>query len=236
MNFRRYIPAEWRLQYQLLRRLVRERGLIARHFAASRHANWTALPEQSVQTQQRIFPGTHFANKVTNIDQCIQALNGLVLKQGEVFAFWHLVPRPLEKNGFKTGRNLLNGVLSEDVGGGACQVSSIVYITALHAGMLVQERHAHSLDIYQEHERFTPLGADAAVVYGYKDLQFQNPLPHAVQLQLLRDGDALCCKLVAQQALAACHVHFDIEQQAQHRRVTTRVNERELRTDLYRLP
>lgn len=41
--------------------------------------------------------------------------------------------------------------------------------------MEILERHHHSLDIYKEQDRYTPLGADATVVYGYKDLRFRNP-------------------------------------------------------------
>ena len=42
------------------------------------------------------------------------------------------------------------------------------------AGLCIIERHSHSFDIYNEETRFTPLGSDATVVYGFKDLRIQN--------------------------------------------------------------
>ena len=75
-----------------------------------------------------------------------------------------------------------NGELGFEIGGGVCQVSSIVYLAALRAGLTILERHSHSVDIYQEHERVAPLGADATVVYGTKDFQFMNNLDGDIQL------------------------------------------------------
>ena len=40
--------------------------------------------------------------------------------------------------------------------------------------MKIIERHNHSFDIYTDETRFTPLGADATVVFGYKDLRILN--------------------------------------------------------------
>ncbi|HTP30232.1 MAG TPA: VanW family protein, partial [Anaeromyxobacteraceae bacterium] len=38
------------------------------------------------------------------------------------------------------------------------------------------ERHSHSIDLYTDSTRFAPLGADATVAYGRKDLRFENTL------------------------------------------------------------
>jgi vancomycin resistance protein VanW len=67
---------------------------------------------------------------------------------------------------------------------------------ALQSGLKIIERYPHSIDIYKDHERFTPLGSDCTVVYGYKDLQFQNTLSFPVQLQcFVNDEELYVCFL-----------------------------------------
>jgi vancomycin resistance protein VanW len=38
------------------------------------------------------------------------------------------------------------------------------------------------VDIYNEESRFTPLGSDATVFYGYKDLRFSNPYTFPIRI------------------------------------------------------
>ncbi len=45
------------------------------------------------------------------------------------------------------------------------------------SGLKILERHPHSRDIYDDRTRFTPLGADATVSFGFKDLRVLNNLP-----------------------------------------------------------
>lgn len=124
------------------------------------------------ELKQEIKVTEHFENKIFNIKLAADRINGLRLNPGEIFSFWHIVGNP-DKD-FKTGRAILNGVLSEETGGGLCQASSIVFHLSLMAGLRVLERHNHSVDIYTEEARFTPLGTDATVVFGYKDLRVEN--------------------------------------------------------------
>lgn len=84
----------------------------------------------------------------------------------------------------------------------------MVYHLALIAGLKVTERHSHSVDIYEEDQRYTPLGADATVVWGFKDLRLHNPYPFAVSLGLaVRDG-ALHGEVNAAEAMTARMVEF----------------------------
>jgi len=105
-----------------------------------------------------------------------QKINGLCLRPGKIFSFWKTVGPPNAKNGFVEGRAIKQQVLQKEVGGGLCQLSGLFYLFALESGLQVIERHSHSVDIYKESERFSPLGSDATIVYGYKDLQFKNSL------------------------------------------------------------
>ena len=51
-----------------------------------------------------------------------------------------------------------------------------MYYISLIAQLEILERHNHSIDIYDEETRFTPLGSDATVAYDYKDLKIRNNL------------------------------------------------------------
>lgn len=73
------------------------------------------------------------------------------------------------KRDTKNGRNLVAGKIQGNYGGGLCQVSGLLYYIALATGLEILERHAHSIDIYAEEDRFAPLGADDTVVFGYKN-------------------------------------------------------------------
>jgi vancomycin resistance protein VanW len=87
--------------------------------------------------------------------------------------------------------------VQESVGGGLCQLSSILYQCSITAGLLIIERYNHTVDIYQESERVAPLGADATVVYGYKDLRIFNNLSVPIQFHVSIDGELIECQLKA---------------------------------------
>jgi vancomycin resistance protein VanW len=131
-----------------------------------------------------------------------------VLEPNAIFSFWHLVGNPSEKNGYKKGRNILNGKLSEAIGGGLCQLSGILHHVALFAGLQILERHAHTLDLYKDEERFTPLGTDATIVYGYKDLRFRQTLPFPIFFQFQIKNDALICELWAKERIFVQEIEF----------------------------
>jgi vancomycin resistance protein VanW len=111
---------------------------------------------------------------VFNIELAMKEIQQIVIQPNQIFSFWHIVGNPTKEKGYKTGRNIIGDRLKEDIGGGLCQVSGMIYHLALIAGMEIVERHNHTLDLYKEDGRYTPLGADATVVFGYKDIRFKN--------------------------------------------------------------
>lgn len=124
------------------------------------------------------------ANRLKNLQIAVQHLDGLILKAHKVFSFWHQVPRPTLSNGYCEGPAFFNGTVTKDVGGGLCLISTNLFNTFLSSGCDILERHNHSIDPYGD-RRFFPLGRDAAVFYGYKDLIINNH--QTVDLQLALD-------------------------------------------------
>lgn len=76
-------------------------------------------------------------------------------------------------------------------GRGLCQLSGLIYYISLLAGLELIERHPHSLAIYDETTGFTPLGSEATVVYGYKDLRLRNNTDAPLQFHLVFEAKKL---------------------------------------------
>ncbi len=119
-------------------------------------------------------------------------------------------------------------------GGGLCQLSSLVYHLGLLGGLSVLERHPRSLDIYREEERFTPLGADATVVWRFKDLRLHNPHPFPVALGFRVERSQWIGELRAFGDLTACDVSFGrVNLERPWVQVDTMVNRRRLVSTVY---
>ncbi|MEL6852958.1 MAG: VanW family protein, partial [Bacteroidota bacterium] len=152
----------------------------------------------------------------------IATLQNQVVQPGEIFSFWELVGPPTEKRGYQAGRAIQGGSLSAEVGGGLCQLAGILHYLALQAGWEIVERFPHSLDLYTEESRYAPLGADAAVAYGYKDLRLRNPhdSPGCFRLEVLPDAlVATYCGEFPQQVFP---VEFVMEAKENGKKVRTR--------------
>ncbi|GHN02494.1 hypothetical protein WSM22_39830 [Cytophagales bacterium WSM2-2] len=241
MNIKEIIPAEVKRGVKIALRTYRD-------LSSGTYKKLAVLDDQSRDIQfdfsisliQPIMPSTHFDNKIHNIGRGISQVDGLVLLPGEIFSFWRLVQKPSRSNNYKLGRNIVSEQLSEDYGGGLCQLSSIIYHLALTSGLHIVERHNHSVDIYKEEERFTPLGADATVVYGHKDLRVQNKYSFPVKFSIALEGNnTLKCILSSTSKLNEQIVEFERKYETGSVIVSTMVRQQErsvtIRSDRYRL-
>ncbi len=127
-------------------------------------------------------------NRLWNMQLAARDIDGLLLHPGQIFGFWNRVARPTVANGFREGPTLVGNRLMTDVGGGLCQISTTLFQTLLWADCQILERHNHSIDAHGD-KRFFPLGQDATVAYGYKDLIVRNnsQVPLQLRLQVLPD-------------------------------------------------
>jgi vancomycin resistance protein VanW len=169
-----------------------------------------AFPER-ITIKQRINVSQWAENKKHNLRLAIATFQGLPMAPGEVFSFWHYVGNPSEKAGYKVGINIIANKLDFDVGGGLCQLSGLLYHLALAAGLDVVERHPHSVDLYTDETRYTPLGADSTTAFGYKDLRLRNNLGTPVCFRIGLEGDFLIGSLCAPHALKEYELEFPCE-------------------------
>ena len=109
------------------------------------------------------------SNRLSNIRLALQIINGTCLEPGETFSFNETVGKRTTERGFKMATAYSGGEVTEDVGGGICQVSTTLFNAAVKSDMQIVERHNHSLTV-----SYVDKGKDAAVNWNSQDLKFTN--------------------------------------------------------------
>lgn len=119
--------------------------------------------------------------RATNVGLAAQRVNGLALQPGQSFSFSQQVLSRIPENGYV----LAPAIGRYEYGGGICQVSSTLYAAMCHALMPAVERHPHSQAI-----SYMPVGLDATISEGYKDLKVRNIYqePLTIVMETTADG------------------------------------------------
>ncbi|MGJ9458626.1 VanW family protein [Oceanobacillus sp. CF4.6] len=104
-----------------------------------------------------------------NIALAAEAINNTVVFPGETFSFNGVVGERTTERGYKQAPVIVKGELSEDIGGGICQVSSTLYNAVDLKGVQIVERYAHSRQV-----PYVPPGRDATVSWWGPDFVFKN--------------------------------------------------------------
>lgn len=123
-------------------------------------------------------------NKVKNLSIAIKQLNKIVLQPGEILSYWKVLGNPTKKKGYLDGMILKNGKVESGTGGGLCQLSNIIFWTALHTPLTVTERWRHGYDVFPDANRTQPFGSGATCAYPNIDLQIKNTSNQSFQLKL----------------------------------------------------
>ena len=97
--------------------------------------------------------------KIVNLGIAAGALDGLLIRPGEVFSFWNRVGDPSAARGFVEGLILRGGEIRVGIGGGLCQLSNLVYWMALHTPLRIVEQHHHGYDPFPDSGRVLPFGS-----------------------------------------------------------------------------
>jgi vancomycin resistance protein VanW len=123
-------------------------------------------------------------NKKASLEIAASCLDGLILKPGETFSFWRLVGKPTARRGFKVGLVLRNGTIQQDVGGGLCQMTNLIYWMTIHTELTIVERWRHGFDVFPDAGRTQPFASGATCAYNYIDLQIRNDTAMDFQLRV----------------------------------------------------
>jgi vancomycin resistance protein VanW len=223
MGLKQYIPKPVKLQLKLFSRYASD--VISGKYKIISQSKAEVNENSKLTLSQPIFYNPLSQNKIDNINIASKCIEPIIIKPNEMFSFWKLVGKPTPFRGFKTGRNILGDSLQEDIGGGLCQISGIIYHLALIAGLEIEERFCHTIDLYTEDNRYTPIGTDGTVVYGYKDIRFINNSKHNLQFKFKTEEDKFTAHLISDGQLFENKLEFNRQEHKGYRTVDTyRIN------------
>ncbi|MCD9187571.1 MAG: VanW family protein [Pyrinomonadaceae bacterium] len=137
------------------------------------------------------------AGKIENLRLAVKKINGIVIPANRIFSFWKQIGKAGRLNGFVVGRELREGCIIPNVGGGLCQLSNALYDAALQANFQIVERHAHTQIIKGS---LAEKGRDATVFWNYVDLRFKSPFDFRIEAEL--DAENLIVRFKAVQKIS----------------------------------
>lgn len=121
------------------------------------------------------------AGKIHNLRLAVKKLDGLEIPANAVFSFWKHIGKTTRIKGYVAGRELREGCIIPNVGGGLCQISNALYDAALKANFTIIERHAHTQIVSGS---LAEQGRDATVFWNYVDLRFKSPQAFRIEAKL----------------------------------------------------
>ena len=118
-------------------------------------------------------------NRNTNIHLAADLLNNSIIKaNGGTWSFNDIAGECNEEKGFLGAGSIVDGQVTDEVGGGICQVATTVFNAVYEAGYPVDERTNHSLYMASY-----PAGRDAAVSWPDLDLAWHNDTSNDILMQ-----------------------------------------------------
>ena len=130
-----------------------------------------------------------------NMKLLCKQLDGLVLNPGETFSFNASFVRT-EKNGYQKAPRHGDKCGDEEIGGGADQVATTLYVASMTAGLSVTEKHApdHLCD-------YTTKGTELSVSANWQDLKLRNPLNASVKIRAKVTSSQVVIKILCEEPL-----------------------------------
>lgn len=126
------------------------------------------------------------ASRNRNVRIGVEAINGTLLSPGEVFSVNAAVGKRTKTRGFKEALVFVDAEKVRGVGGGVSQVTGTLFNAAALAGLKINEVNPHSRPV-----AYIPVGRDATVAWGAKDLKFTNNTGAPVYLAYTFDNQRL---------------------------------------------
>ncbi len=119
-------------------------------------------------------------------------VDGIIIRPGETFSFWHLVGKPTARKGYQLGVVISGKEAREGIGGGMCQFTNLLHWLALHSPLEIIEHHHHSdLDLFPDFKRVIPFGTGTSIIYNFLDYRLYNPTDLTFQFRVRVDEEHL---------------------------------------------
>ncbi len=113
-----------------------------------------------------------------NIELGIERINGTILMPGEEFSFKKELGTTTIEDGFSEEKVFLNGEVTKGIGGGLCQVSTVLFRTAMASALPITERANHSFTVSRYDE-----GLDATYSDPGPDFKFLNDTANPILIK-----------------------------------------------------
>ncbi len=159
-------------------------------------------PEQTQQSLQdalfRDVLGTYTATassepktRDVNLRLSCEAISGIVLLPGEVLSYNDTLGERTKEAGYKPAASYLGGETVLTYGGGICQTSSCLYMSAMLADMEIVERTNHGYI-----SSYMPYGMDATVSWGGPDFRFSNSSAYPIRIEASASGGSVTVSIL----------------------------------------
>lgn len=137
-------------------------------------------------------------NKAVNLSLAAPQLNGILIKPGQTFSFWHMVGNASAKRGYREGLTITAGRPTKGIGGGMCQLTNLIHWMVLHTDLTVTELHHHDrFDLFPDFNRQVPFGTGTSILYNYLDYRVKNETDITYQLMISVNEEYLCGEIRA---------------------------------------
>jgi vancomycin resistance protein VanW len=148
-------------------------------------------------------------NKAVNLTLAAPHINGVLIRPGETFSFWHLVGATTAGRGYRDGLTISSGRATSGLGGGICQFTNLLHWMVLHSPLTITEHHHHdSLDLFPDFNRQIPFGTGTSVMFNYLDYRVRNDTEQDFQFVVTTTPEYLVGELRTTTALKVkFHIH-----------------------------
>lgn len=82
-------------------------------------------------------------NKAVSLGLAAPHIDGILIRPGETFSFWHLVGHCSAKKGYRMGMTVNSNGPDSGIGGGLCQFTNLLHWMVLHSPLEIVEHHHH---------------------------------------------------------------------------------------------
>ena len=117
-------------------------------------------------------------NRANNLTIAGEKLNEIVIAPGEIFSYNKTLGARTIEAGYKEAAIYVSGKVVNGLGGGICQISTILYNAVLQANLEIVERKPH-----QFLPSYAKPGLDATVAYGSIDFKFKNNRNYPIKIK-----------------------------------------------------
>ena len=131
------------------------------------------------------------SNRDVNLKLSCQAINDTVLMPGEIFSYNPALGKRTPEAGWKEADGYVGNETVKEYGGGICQASSCLYLSALLADLEIVERVNHGFI-----SAYMPYGMDATVSWGGPEFRFKNTTEYPLRIEAWSSGGAVTVRLV----------------------------------------